>query len=91
METKYFKKVYEDRTAYGQWKTGDGINYNESGDNKYTVEFITENEFIDGVKNIPEIPKTKEQLIEDKKREIAIEALKVDGVLDSKGEIILTE
>ena len=29
----------------------------------------------------------KEQLIENKKRELAIEALKFDGVLDSNGDI----
>ncbi len=88
METKYFKKIYSDITAYGKWKTGEGINYNEPEDGKYTVEFMTEQEFIDGVKNMPPIPKTKEQVIEDKKTEIAIEALKIDGVLDNDGDVV---
>jgi len=47
---------------------------------------------IDTYKSVPPPPDPdaieKERLIELKKREIAIDALKLDGVLDSKGELI---
>lgn len=87
MEIKYFKVIYPDYTGFGKWQTGDGINYNEPEDKSYTVEFITKEEFETGVANMPPIPKTREQLIEEKKTEIAIDALKVDGVLDANGDL----
>ncbi len=87
MEQKYFKKIYQTRTAFGQWKTGDGINYNNPEDEKYTVEFITKAQYTNGVKNMPEIPKTRKQLIEDEKNDVAIESLKTKGIFNSKGEL----
>ncbi len=88
MEHKYFKKVYADRIGYGKWQTGDGINYNGNPERGYTVEFITKTQYTNGVKNMPEIPKTKEQLIHDKMVAQATDALKLDGVLDSNGDLI---
>jgi len=47
---------------------------------------------IDQYKYVPPAPDLdaieKERLIEEKKREIAIDALKLDGKLDSKGELV---
>ena len=46
----YFKKVYNNRPecpcGYGKWREGDGINYNPT--KYYTVEEITEQEYING-------------------------------------------
>ena len=88
MADKYFKLIYSNYTGYGRWKDGDGINYNEPLDDSYTVEFITKTQYTNGVKNMPPIPKTKEQLIENKKTELAIAELKTDGVLDNNGDLI---
>ncbi len=87
LEKKYFKMIFSNYTGFGQWETGDGINYNEPTDSRYTVEFITKTQFTSGVKNMPPIPKTKEQIIEEKKTEIALAACIEDGSLDSNGEL----
>ena len=41
MKTKYFKKVYSDRTACGVWYENDAINYNEPADKNYLITFTT--------------------------------------------------
>ncbi|MFX0135318.1 MAG: hypothetical protein ACFFDN_16860 [Candidatus Hodarchaeota archaeon] len=87
MKIKYFKKVYSNYIAYGKWKEGDAINYNEPEDKKYTVEFISEQEYKEGITNLV-IPKSKEQLIAEKIKELAIESLISEGILDTKGEVI---
>lgn len=89
MDKKYFKKIYPDRVGYGKWKEGEGINYIEPQDGKYTIEFITKNEYEIGIAsvNIPE--QIKENYISNKIREIAIEALKIDGILDANGDLIV--
>ena len=47
---KYFKKTYLNRPecpyGYGVWNNGDGVNYNPTDD--YTIEDITEQEYIIG-------------------------------------------
>ena len=88
---KYFKKIYSNRVAFGKWSEGDGINYNEPGDKSYTVEFIEESEYINGVKNMEPIPKTKEQLIAEEIECLAIESLESKGLLDSEGELLTEE
>jgi hypothetical protein len=50
METKYFKKIYANGDiGKGVWKTGDGINYNDT--DNYTVEIITKTQW-DKIKNV---------------------------------------
>jgi len=83
---KYFKKIYSDRIAYGKWTDGDGINYSTSSNGSYTVELITKAQYTSGVKIA--IPKTKGQIIEEKKTELATDALKADGILDSNGDLV---
>lgn len=87
MADKYFKKIYSDRIAFGKCLEGDSINYNEPSDGKYTTEFITKTQYTDGVNNMSEIPKTREQIIQAKIEEIAIQKAIDDGDLDINGEL----
>lgn len=43
-EVKYFKKTYPDKVAAGKWETGNAINYIAT--DKYTVSWITEEEYV---------------------------------------------
>ncbi len=88
MADKYFKKIYTDRTAFGKWQTGDGINYNDNSERGYTVEFITKTQYTNGVKNMSAIPLTKIQLIANEKTALAEASLITKGVLDSNGDLI---
>ena len=60
---KYFKKVYKNRPecpyGYGKWKEGDAVNYLPGKD--YTVEDITEQEYIEGSRQIKEYFENKEK------------------------------
>jgi hypothetical protein len=87
--TKYFKITYSDNTiGYCKHDKGDGINYNSSDD--FTVETITKTQFTNGIQAMPKIKDEyeKNRLIENKKNELAIQALKGANVFDVNGELI---
>lgn len=93
MATKWFKKDYVATsdypayTGYGVWNPGDAVNWHTPQDGSYTVTFITEQQYLDGVAGAV-IPISKEQHISQKLRSIAIDALIDDGILDSDGNLI---
>ena len=83
---KYFKKQYDGRYGLAIWGKGDAINYN--GEN---ITEITKTEY-DTLKIPLEQKREKEvikqKLIQVKMKELAIESLRVDGKLDSNGDVI---
>ena len=87
---KYFKKIYSDRVACGIWREGDAINYNEPDDKSYTVEFIDESEYNTIKQQVAEYFKKigdADILIEQYKRDLAIEKGVIENTLNSDGTL----
>jgi len=93
---RYFKKVYKNRPecpyGYGKWKEGDAVNYIPTKD--YTVEDITEQEYIDGSAQVKAyyLSKEKEARVIELKEKIYVREQIQEDKTELQNELnILTE
>lgn len=84
---KYFKKIYSNgRIACGCWNDGDGINYNHT--EKYSIDWITKEEYYEIAKKINNYDKKiniEKELIKYKKEKYILEQIGEDiAEIDNK-------